>query len=934
MATDTWTLSGTLWSVDSSWFTLEPPGTADAVELPGPGPYTSTVDVPFTVGSVTLDAAGITLDIAAALTATDGVAVAAGAEVDLVGTLAGGPLDLSAGGTLVGDGGTLDGTTLLGALTTIVGAGLITNNGSIGWSTTGEGNGFIGIDSAGFDNAGQIVLAPIEQSETNEYVTGVVSSPVKSYPTTSELSWVQALVANVSLESGSFVNSGSIEVDGGTLSIASATFDNSGGITLLGENTQTVEPIGTTDGYAIYGVVNGLLLTQVTVGAEVATFENTGTITAGSVVFEQAMTLSQLGSIVGGLTFDAGLDLGGGALDAATISVAGLLQDGSIGGTGTLTLQPGATLDNVAIGSGVLVQAPNGGPILVVDPPTDSTVTLDSVTTELEFETVSNFNGSIVLGAGASNDVIGVFTPGGVTLGPDFSFTDSQSNSVVTFGGGGSLLNDGTWTLDGASLDVNTSLDGTGTIDLTDGAAGQIETLNGTGTIELNNGATADISTLAAGAAPAVAFGTGVSTVVLPGTGVIGAVLSGLAAGDSVDLASVSSETGSGTFGDGGAGAANGTLDVQGASGQQAKVPLAQSATGLTFTVVPDGSGGSVVEVACFAAGTRIATRAGEAPVETLRPGDLVRTLGGRLAPVRWVGWTRVDLARHPAPARAAPVCIRADAFARGQPRHDLFVSPEHCLFVDGALVPAFALLNGATIARRDRLDSVTYWHVELDRHDVLLAEGLPAESYLDTGNRALFAGEAGVRALHPDLTGPPDAAALGVWAARGCAPLRLVAPERRAALRARAEALGWRLEEYPGIEVLADGVPAPWTLGDHCLAVRLPAGATRLRVRSRSFVPAEHDAASGDTRRLGLAAASVCLGGWKLPADSLRVGWHSPAGEAWRWTDGDAEIALPRQTRPGLVELRLHRLGCYWQPPPRRAAMRDITNQMAARFR
>jgi hypothetical protein len=38
------------------------------------------------------------------------------------------------------------------------------------------------------------------------------------------------------------------------------------------------------------------------------------------------------------------------------------------------------------------------------------------------------------------------------------------------------------------------------------------------------------------------------------------------------------------------------------------------------------------------------------------------------------------------------------------------------------------------------------YVHVELDRHDILLAEGLPAESYLDTGNRAAFGTQGGVR--------------------------------------------------------------------------------------------------------------------------------------------------------------------------------------------
>ena len=47
---------------------------------------------------------------------------------------------------------------------------------------------------------------------------------------------------------------------------------------------------------------------------------------------------------------------------------------------------------------------------------------------------------------------------------------------------------------------------------------------------------------------------------------------------------------------------------------------------------------------------------------------------------------------------------------------------------------------------------AVEYWHVELERHEVLLAEGLPAESYLDTGNRAAFANGAAHLRLHPDF--------------------------------------------------------------------------------------------------------------------------------------------------------------------------------------
>jgi hypothetical protein len=973
MTTNTWVVangSGN-WSDGNDWRLLEPPGTADTALLIGPGPYTVTLDVPETVAAATVDA-GVTLAIASTLTTTGAVAVLG--AVDLSGVFAAGRLDLSGGGTLIADGGTLEGNALLGGSTAIGGTGTIVNQGSIGWSA--PASGAIAISAAGFTNAGQIVLTPGTQAMSAVLPTGAYVNRGQTLAIDSNLMWSQVYGASVTLDGGNFTNANLIQMQGGTLALDGESFANSGTISLVDATTGTAEAAGATLGVTTYATADTVILGQFIVEAGAGTFTNTGLITAGSAVFAQptfdnagtivagsilfdatsfdnigtvaavsaeftqAMSLAQVMAVFGpmpeSLAFDAGLDLGGGTLTADTIAVSGLLQGGSIGDLGTLVLSEGATMQNVAVGGtgtlellggntldnvtidpAIQIVEPAGGTVTLVDPPnTGAAVTLDSVVNELDFKTVSSFDGSIVLGPGASNDVIGVSTPGGVTLGADFALTDSVAGSIVTFANpNATVTNQGNWTLSGASLDVRTSLDGSGTIDLAAGAVLQVATLAGAATFDLNDNATMQVNALAAGATPSVAFGTGLSQVSLPGTGALGAVLSGLAVGDQVDFFSVSS-TPDGLFGTGGAAAAGGTLNLQGASGDQASVALAQDTTGLTFNVVPDGNGGSIVVVACFAAGTRIATASGQVPVETLRPGDLVRTHQGRLAPVRWVGSSRVDLARHPQPWRAAPIRIRADAFAPGRPARDLLVSPEHCIFVEGALVPAGMLANGATIARVDGLPRIDYWHVELDRHDILLAEGLPAESYLDTGNRALFAGESGVRALHPDFSGAPDAAALRIWAAHGAAPLRLTAPDVRDSLRVRAEALGWRFGRDAAPSVLADGVAAPCSTTADGIAVRLPPRTRLVRVCSDSFVPAEHEANSGDTRRLGLAVSAVRFGGWTLHPDALRGGWHAPAGEAWRWTNGDAEIVPPMQARPGVLELRLHRLGSYWQKP------------------
>src|SRR6202035_1470857 len=107
---------------------------------------------------------------------------------------------------------------------------------------------------------------------------------------------------------------------------------------------------------------------------------------------------------------------------------------------------------------------------------------------------------------------------------------------------------------------------------------------------------------------------------------------------------------------------------------------------------------------------------------------------------------------RHADPVLVRPIRIEPHAFAENKPHRRLVVSPDHALFVDDMLIPARLLVNGASISVNEECRSITYYHVELDSHDILLAEGLPAESYLDTGNRAAFINGAEQLQLHPEL--------------------------------------------------------------------------------------------------------------------------------------------------------------------------------------
>jgi hypothetical protein len=157
------------------------------------------------------------------------------------------------------------------------------------------------------------------------------------------------------------------------------------------------------------------------------------------------------------------------------------------------------------------------------------------------------------------------------------------------------------------------------------------------------------------------------------------------------------------------------------------------------FIVTNDGAN-SFVELACFAAGTRISTERGEIAVENLRESDCLRVLHDQtFKPITWIGRRHVDCARHPKPDAVWPVLVAASAFGPGRPFRDLFLPPDHALLIEGVLIPVRHLVNGRTIRQEER-DTIEYWHVELPSHYVIFAERLPAESYLDTGNRAAFA--------------------------------------------------------------------------------------------------------------------------------------------------------------------------------------------------
>ena len=370
-------------------------------------------------------------------------------------------------------------------------------------------------------------------------------------------------------------------------------------------------------------------------------------------------------------------------------------------------------------------------------------------------------------------------------------------------------------------------------------------------------------------------------------------------------------------------GVAHGFLDQNGVvqsfsvaapAGMLTPTPISTiSASGQQFA----GAAGNVVfdetlSAACYGRGTRLRAERGEVAIEDLAVGDRLMVASGGFRPVVWLGRRRLDIKRHPRPDEVRPVRVCAGAFGPGLPGADLRLSPGHNLAFDDALIPVSALVNGITIAR-EADEKVEYWHVELDAHDVIFAEGLRAESYLDTGNRAAFENGAAYVEAHPDFA-PKH------WT-QACLPLVFDGPAvtvAKARLRLRLQEQGWRLDEDADPHVVVDGLRIePIRLSQTRLAFALPPGGREIALRSRVFVPAHTLPESADLRRLGLCVGALEIDGRALALERDEVcasGWQDweidAGGFSHRWTNG--QTPLPPGARMVVVDLAGS--GRYWR--------------------
>ena len=322
------------------------------------------------------------------------------------------------------------------------------------------------------------------------------------------------------------------------------------------------------------------------------------------------------------------------------------------------------------------------------------------------------------------------------------------------------------------------------------------------------------------------------------------------------------------------------------------------------------------VDPPCFCRGTHIATPDGEVPVERLRAGDVVTTLAGTHRRLRWVGFGRT-LVTPRYRDHASVVVVRRDALADGVPHRDLYVTHGHSFYFDGVLIPAAHLVNHRSIAWVDDARVVEYYHLELDSHDVILAEGAAAESYRDDDNSQYFHNVADRPAARP---------------LPSCAPVLHDHPTVKRiwrALHERAGRLDVALTEDPDLHLLADGERLDAErVGRRVWRFRLPRPVSDLRIVSRSAIPAMVGT-EPDQRRLGVALRRIVLArrgarqaiGWDDAR--LTAGFHDPEPlDRHRWTDGEAALplALLASLRAGAtVELHVNGLLPYPVTEPSR---------------
>jgi autotransporter passenger strand-loop-strand repeat protein len=538
---------------------------------------------------------------------------------------------------------------------------------------------------------------------------------------------------------------------------------------------------------------------------------------------------------------------------AISTSVVGGFQDVSSGGTSSDTVLTGpdgqeyvyGTAYDTTVSNGGVLVAQGGGTVLDAVVSTGGQIFAlgySAVSSDGQIYEVEGTAAGTTLYAGAQ-DVVGLdglFGGTGISIS---TTVDSGATQTINAGSVASstLLNSGgVETISSAGIASNTVVNGGGVQYVYSGGTASGTTINSGGAeLVVSSGGTADLTNIKAG---------GIE--VIDGFGVTSATT--LNSGGTIDLPDfVYSSGGSATLD-----TTNDRLTVI-AGMFSSSLLLASSYTGEFFNLKQDsgdgtditltGTAGVVVGTPCYCRGTLILTDRGEVAVEALAIGDRLVTLSGMARPIVWIG-RRSYSGRFAAGNRdVLPVLIRQNALADGVPRRVLLVSPLHAMYLDGVLIPAAALVNGSSIVQIGAPEAIEYVHLELETHDVILAEGAASETFVDDGSRGMFHNAGEFAQHHPGAPNVP---------ARYCAPRvedgeRLHAVRRRLAARTEAvpqAAAPGRL--FGRLDVVDESRISGWARDD-----AFPDGAVRLRVLDNGVTIGE---VSADRYRPDLEKAGI----------------------------------------------------------------------------
>ncbi|MBS0640561.1 MAG: Hint domain-containing protein, partial [Proteobacteria bacterium] len=661
----------------------------------------------------------------------------------------------------------------------------------------------------------------------------------------------------------------------GTLTVTNGAELVTNGDASVGELVSGVVSTATVDTGGTWSLLGGLTIGSG--GKATMLVQGQGRVLAGGDI-----VLGEVGSGFGSVTVSGASVLGPAVTWHGTLAVGDA-------GTGLLTIQSGATVADAG-GAGRIEIGAGAG---------TGTVTVTGAGSELRGTVVAVDHGLLQINAGGVVSVVDaeVHAGGTISLAGGSLLTDP-----VSVDADGNITGNGTIT--GAIATAGTITAAGGTLTLTDDVTGP-------GTLAIADNATLDLHGNAADTLTVHFAGGGSETLLLGLPLGMQASIDGFFKGDAILFGpydTVFSEF------------AGDVLSVYSGGLLIASLHFIGSYTADDFNVVAQNGTVTVsTDVLCFLRGTQIATPDGAMPVEALREGDLVLTHAGDAKPVIWIGRGRV-LATRGRRTAATPVVVRKNALAPNVPNHDLRVTKAHSLFLDGVLIPVEFLVNHRSICWDDHAQEVEIFHVELEQHDVLLANGTPAETYRDDGNRWLFQNANAAWHLPPK---PP------------CAPVVTDGPivDRvwRRILDRAGPRPGWPLTQDPDLHLMVDGQRLDGlALSPQHYVFTLPAGASHLRIVSRSAAP-QQLGLNRDPRELGAAIARIVIAqdGHQRTIDAcdprLAEGFYGFEPEIGvRWTGGDALLpaALWRGFGAG-AELQIWLNGRTFYPdePARKAA-------------